>query len=305
LWFLLDTGRDNWAAIRTADLSPAWRPLLVASVITVATYLYLVRVWVRSLRWWHQRIDYVPALHVWFVSNLARFIPGMVWQFAGMAAMVQRHGVSPVAATAAVLLQQVTVLVTGVALTALAAPALLGRWTDALPAAAPAALAVLGLVVVIVAVRRVGPGLARLLRVNVTWPSPPRRALAGFVVSLGFPWLAYGVAFWLFGRAVLGAAAPDVVLASTAYVGSYVAGLIAVFAPAGLVVREAALVAALTPAVGGGPALALAVGSRLWLVGLELLTAVGVIVVYHAAGPGRPVPARPGGSVPTRDDRPD
>jgi hypothetical protein len=67
-------------------------------------------------------------------------------------------------------------------------------------------------------------------------------------------------------------------LAAGTFVGSYVAGLVAVFAPGGIIVREAALVAVLSPAIGGETALLLAVASRLWLVALELVTALVVLL---------------------------
>jgi hypothetical protein len=52
------------------------------------------------------------------------------------------------------------------------------------------------------------------------------------------------------------------------------------------VVREAALVATLAPTIGGGPALVLALASRLWLLVVELLTALGVVAT-HALRPPR------------------
>ena len=37
------------------------------------------------------------ALRVFFLANLARYVPGGVWQFAGLAAMSAAQGVPPVA----------------------------------------------------------------------------------------------------------------------------------------------------------------------------------------------------------------
>jgi hypothetical protein len=128
--------------------------------------------------------------------------------------------------------------------------------------------------------------VSRALRRTVTWPPMPTGEFVGYVAGLCLPWVTYGVAFWLFGRGLLGAQAPVFTLAVGAFVASYVAGLIVVFAPSGLVVREAALVAALAPTIGGGAALVLAVASRLWLLVVELLTALGVLAV-HALGPRR------------------
>lgn len=296
LWFLADTASDNWQAIVSADFTLAWGPLALASVLTGATYVYVVSFWAFSLRWWGQRIEYLPALRIWFVTNLARFIPGMVWQLAGLVAMVRPHGVSGVAASAAVLLQQVVIVATGLGLAVATAPAMLGPWGQGIPAGAGPALAALGLVVVVVLLPRVLPHanrlLARLTKGEGHWPAPSPTAFAAYVVGLGLLWVSYGVSFWLFARAVLPHGAPPLLPAAAAFVASYVVGLLAVFAPAGLVVREAAMVAALSPLVGGGRAFALAVGSRIWLVAVELVTALCVVtlnrLIGHRRGGGEP-----------------
>ena len=123
---------------------------------------------------------------------------------------------------------------------------------------------------------------ARLGRSELTWPDPPKLEFAVYVLALVVPWVVYGIAFYLFAGSMFG---PEVqvtiVTATAAFVGSYVAGLIAVFAPGGLVVREAALVLALTGAVGAERALFLSVGSRLWLVAVELLTALAVLAWHR------------------------
>ena len=287
IWFLVHAGRENWNAILATQFTLAAGPLLLASALTAGTYIFLVRIWVHSLEWWGQRLNLLTALRIWFVTNLARFIPGMVWQFVGIAAMVQAHGVSPVAATAAILLQQVVLLATGLGLVAAAAPALLGTWIIGLPPAAVPALAAGGVLAVIVLLPRslalVGRLLARASGTGVALPAPPPLVFARYVASLAVPWPVYGVAFWLFGRGLFGDGAPGVVAAATVFVGAYVAGLLVVFAPSGLVVREAAIVAGLSPLIGGGRALTLALGSRLWLVALEVATALGVLLVHRLA----------------------
>jgi hypothetical protein len=303
VWFLADTARDNWHAIVSADVRIAWGPLALASLLTAATYAYVVSFWTFSLRWWGQRLAYWPALRIWFVTNLARFIPGMVWQLAGLAAMVRPYGVSSVAATAAVLLQQVVILATGLGLAVATAPAMLGPWGQGIPAGAGPALAAVGLAVVVLMLPKALPYanrlLARLTNGEGHWPAPSPGAFAAYVIGLGLLWLSYGVSFWLFARAVLPHGAPKLVPAATAFVASYVLGVIAVFAPAGLVVREAALVAALSPLVGGGRAFALAVGARIWLVAVELGTALCVLTLSRFTRPGGERDQRRAGDDPT------
>ncbi len=284
VWFLVRTARGSWGTLALADLTPTWTPILLGSVLTAATYLYLVFVWVASLRWWGQQLGYLHAARIMFLTNLARFIPGMVWQLAGVAAMAHARAVSPLAATGGALLLQVVLLVTGLAVAAAWAPALLGHWVVVAPPGGLLGLTLMSMVIVVLALPPAIPFFSRLagrvLRRPMEWPAPPRRAFAWYVVGLCLPWVTYGISFWLFGRGLLGEQAPGFSLAVGAFVASYVAGLIVVFAPSGLVVREAALVATLTPAVGGGAALVLALGSRLWLLIVELATALGVITVH-------------------------
>lgn len=285
-WFLLRTAAASWGTIALSDLRPQWAPIIAASVLTAATYLFLVFLWVVSLRWWQERFPYLEAARVWFVSNLARFIPGMVWQLVGVAAMAHAQEISPVAATAGVLLQQVVLVVTGLMVTAAWAPALLSGWAArAIPPESMLALTGLGVVLLVLVLPRamplVGKAVTRVLRRAVSWPALPTGEFALYVAGLCVPWVAYGIAFWLFGRGILGSQAPGFALAVGGFVASYVVGLIVVFAPSGLVVREAALVAALAPAIGGGAALVLAITSRLWLLLLELATALGVVAVHR------------------------
>jgi hypothetical protein len=286
-WFLADTVREHWGTVARADIVPAAGPLLLASAITVGTYLGLVGAWTVCMRWWDARLPYRDAVRVWFFTNLARFVPGGVWQFAGLTAMAVALGVSPLAASGAVILQQVVLLGTGIALALALMPALFGSWAASLPEWAPLPIAVLAVGIVILVLPRILPwtgGLAeRLVRRRVPWPRPPAGEWALYVTGLVVPWLAYGLAFWLFGRAFLGDAAPGFMLAFGAYTSSYVAGIILVFAPGGIVVRETALVAALGPHIGAENALLLAFGARLWQIGLEIVTALGVALFVRGS----------------------
>jgi hypothetical protein len=290
-WFLVVTTRNAWPRLAALDVAPGGigiLPLLLASLLTAATYFFLIGTWVWSLRWWDQHVAYRDAVSMWFLTNLARFIPGTIWQFAGLGAMAVARGVSAVAATGAVLLQQVVLLATGLLLTVAMAPNLLGPWTAGLSRLALLAIAAAGAVVFVWAFPRlaalVRPLIARLTKREFTWPRPPTGALAAYVAGLIGPWIAYGIAFWLFGRSVLGSSGPGLGLSMAGYTASYVAGIIAILAPGGIVVREAALVAALGPTIGNDAALLLAVGSRVWLTAVEVITATVALLAVRRHG---------------------
>lgn len=288
-WYLVHTAQVHRAEL--ADIPVRLDPvqLLAASGVTVATWFLLVRTWADSLRWWNQSLPLPSAVRIWFLTNLSRFVPGGIWQFAHLSAEAVGARISPVAAAGAVLFQQLVLLGTGLALTAALAPSLPGLLPAGLSPAAALAVASLGVAAVIILLPVAAPALervtSRLLRREIAWPVAGRGVLTRYVATLVVPWVAYGVAFWLFGRSLLGPSAPGVVLAIASFVGSYVAGIIAVFAPGGIGVREAALVALLSPMTGPAEALLLAVASRLWLVALEVATALGVLAWQRRANP--------------------
>jgi hypothetical protein len=288
-WFLVHTALVNRAALAAVPFQFAAGPFAAASVLTIGTYVFLVWAWAGSLRWWGQSLALRDAVRIWFITNLTRFVPGIVWQFAHVGTEALAARISPVAATGAMVFQQLVLLATGVAVAGSLTPMLPGQGAGAIAPAMAITLASLGVMAVIILLPVVTPRLerwtSRLLGREIPWPAPTRGELSRYTAVLVLPWLAYGVAFWLFGRAVLGeSAAPGLMPAAAAYIGSYVAGIIAVFAPGGLGIREAALVALLSPAIGAPAALFLAIAARLWLVGLELATALAVLLWQRRPG---------------------
>jgi hypothetical protein len=296
-WFLVAQARDHWSELSRYHLAPDVAPLVLASLVTVLMWFLLIALWVWTLKWWTppQRLAMGPAVRIWFLTNLARYIPGSVWQFAGLAALVAREGVSAIAATGGALLQRVALTATGAGLTLILMPRLIRSWGVGLGTGLTwglvLSLAAFGLLLVPATGRTVRRIVIRVAGRDIPWPEPPPRELAVYVSATALPWIVYGVAFWWFGRALLGDAAPSLGLAVGTYTASYVAGLIAIFAPGGIVVREAALVAVLGPAIGHDAALLLAVGSRFWLVALELVTAL--VVLAWPRKPRVPSPSTP------------
>jgi uncharacterized membrane protein YbhN (UPF0104 family) len=285
-YYLIRLAVPYWPAIQARRF--AWNviPLVAGSILVWANLALLLAAWTVSLRWCAQRIRYVDAARVWFTANLARFLPGAVWQFASLAVMSSRYGLSTVAATATVLLEQVVLLFTGLLVLAVLTPSVLHAtwWQAALVVAA-----ILGAVAL--ALPRPGGRLGRWIEIRVPavrllWTQLTPARLAAFTLMLVLPWLVYGAAFRLLALGLLGQAPGSWSDYIAAFTGSYVAGIIAVFAPAGLLVREAALVKALmTIGVGGADAVILAVASRVWLTMLEVAAGAVVMALPGALPP--------------------
>lgn len=233
----------------------------------------------------------LDSMRIVFSANLGRYLPGRIWQVAGLAILARRQGVPPAVSVTAAVLGQVFALA---AVAALAAPALVGLgggWGTAGVAALGTAV-VLALVLTIPGVLRTGVHLAFRLAREPTDRVPPfgplfaLRWMAVYLIS----WIVYGAAFIMLVRG-LGIQAGGVALASS-FSAAYLMGYVAVFAPAGIGVREGFLVAFLDSHIGPA-ALGVALIARVWITLAELGSAAP-FALWEVARTGREgAPARP------------
>ncbi|HEX5724565.1 MAG TPA: lysylphosphatidylglycerol synthase domain-containing protein [Longimicrobiaceae bacterium] len=270
-WYLFDSVADNWGALRRYR----WEvdPLLLAASVGahVGVLAFGVWIWERVLRRFeHPPVRLGTLLRIWFLSNLARYVPGKIFQFVAVAQLSRAAGLS-----GAVLL---TSMLVQTALSLLAA-AVLAAWT--LGAGFFPALSFLwiGLAATAFAVVLVHPDLLNavlgllprlfkreVIRWNGGWAEGV--GLLGLAVV---NWVMYGGAYYLFLRSL--AEVPAQLLPQLAGVNalSFLAGYVAFVTPGGLGVREVTMKALLDPYVPGGVAAVLAVASRLWTVAAELI----------------------------------
>ena len=263
----------RWQGL-TVKLSPL--PLAVACVPLVFSCLAQGVAWTLLIeRMAHQRVRRGPALAVYLASQLARYTPGKIGLPIVRMQGAERIGAARSLVGVSVLVEMLswtaTGAVVGFALLAMAAPSaglggLLGKL--AMPAFAASALGVLLL----------------LLVDRSTYPAKVRALVApegaGPVVPLSLPliqvgyWVLVAAHGYLMSRA-LGATESAAVTAMGFYVVSQVAGFVVLAAPAGLGVREAVIVAGLSPSVGTGAAVAAAIISRAASLAAEVLVWAG------------------------------
>jgi len=268
-WFVGGALRHQWASFQSADLevviAPGW--LLVSGGLAVLTFGVLIQSWRVTLLGWNERLRGRELAEVWFLANLGRYLPGKVWSIAGMIVLATRKGVAAWAASAAAVVIQALGLATAIAVAAATLPRAASGWS----LVGAALLAGAGAMVFTSA--RLIDWIARKLPRLAGLRPLPLRALAGAVGFSVLGWIGYGASLWAlsFGLGIPGPLAFGV--ATGGFALAYTAGLLALFAPGGIVVREGVLVAVLAPHLGAGPALALSLGSRVVLTVAELLAA--------------------------------
>jgi uncharacterized membrane protein YbhN (UPF0104 family) len=264
------------------SVQPRWGLVAIASLIVLLTYALLIESWRRVLAEMGGRLSPLRAAYIWLVSNLARYVPGSLWQLGAMGVMTQRQGVALSISTGSAVVLTIVNVLTGLAvfaLTSARAPELGGKgiWFVALGTVA------------LLSAPFVLPRLGRLARSitgrEIVMPKVGPRPLIIAALSTTIAWAAYGVAFWFLASAILPDAPRSIVSCIAVYTGSYLLGLLAVAPPAGLGVADGALVllaqqfGVATVAEAG----VLAIFVRLWRTVLEVLPGLIALAVGAAA----------------------
>jgi hypothetical protein len=304
-WRLYAALAEELARLTWSDVT-RWRPALP---LLAASFLLLVAVYVAHALLWRRIVRDLQlgdlalrdTIRVYFTASLGRYVPGKVWQLAGMAVLAGRAGLPPIAATAAAVLGQIAFLATGMLFLALTLPG----WREHLdPRFGP-------VVGVIVAVLVLGSAVLWLIAATPAGHSARERVLgrvgaraaeklrSAFVLadritsrsagvwSLAYflTWVGLGLAFYVFVRAFVPAAADSPRYLAGTIAASYLLGYV-VPLPAGIGAREGVMIVLLQRVVpDAGAALVISVLSRVWFTAAELLPLA--VVPALPAGPAQ------------------
>ena len=279
LYFILKTVLNNWAEVRSYswDLNPLF--LSLSFMVFLGGYIFLAWIWGRVLYYAGHPVSFGVAWDIYFVGNLARYIPGKVWTVALTAYMAERYGVPAVTAgTASVFAQAYSVISSLVIFTLFFifnGTLLHGislKWT------AP--------IFVLVLLIFLAPGnleralnflLARLGRKQSSMGLDTTGAIK--ITLLYFlSWLVFGAAFWFFVMAITHDRSLQPFFLTGVFVVSNVTGFLAVFTPGGLGVREGVMGLLLAGYVPAGVGILVAFLLRLVTTMVELCCVAFVLI---------------------------
>jgi glycosyltransferase 2 family protein len=293
-WGMYRVLAPELARLTWADLA-RWRPELVP---LTASFTLLVGVYIAHALLWRRimsdlqiaRPTVRATLRVYFLASLGRYLPGKVWQLAGLAVLAGRAGMPAGSAAAAAVLGQFGFLTTGLLFLGITLP----EWPAALDVDAPVTLplvigaallitggAVLWLLVATPAGHGFRERVAAALgerggtRVRSAFSLADRvrpRDAALWAMGYAATWLGLGAAFVLFAGAFHPAAmeAPRYIGGTVA--AAYLIGYLFVIVPAGIGVREGAMLILLQQAMPqAGAAIVISVLSRVWFTAAEVV----------------------------------
>lgn len=284
----------QWGKLDSQTITVNW-PWVGAAALGLALFLVLsAEGWRRLVVGLGETLTFKDAFRILFYSNLGKYLPGGVWNMVGRVALAQRVGVPPLK-TSATLLMEVACQVTAAILVALLTfPAFAGRGLMAHPLLLGAAA-----IAVIIGMHPRVLNWVLATGERITKRQLPRfpfsyRFILGMLAYYTFNWLILGASFAALGQALL--TTPLTPGQLGLLVGSFAVawnvGVFAFFFPAGLGVREVALITLLTSAFPPAWPAVLALIARVWILAGEAL-AFGVAMLLKPPAAAEPAAVQP------------
>lgn len=113
LGFLVFSILSNLEAVQTFSWNLKFSNLLLTFLFAIPIYFINVLSWHLTLRSLNVSIRYIDSLQIWVFSNLSRFIPGFIWQYASRIYLAKKKGISPVLSSASLIIEAIFTLFVG------------------------------------------------------------------------------------------------------------------------------------------------------------------------------------------------
>jgi uncharacterized membrane protein YbhN (UPF0104 family) len=218
--------------------------VLLAFALSIAGLFFNLMVWREILADLGSPLSVTEAWRIYFIGNLSKYVPGSIWPVLVQAELGADHGIPRSRSAVSVLLSYTVMTCSGAVVAAIT-----------LPFATAGSVAqyfwILFLIPVGIAVLS-PPVLNRLLRLVLRASRQPvlgqgvsYRGLARTMAWALSAWATNGLMIYVLMRQLAGDRQGTLLVSVGAYSLSWVVGFLAVFAPAGLGVREAVMIATL------------------------------------------------------------
>lgn len=250
LWGFGHSGNE----VREALAMTSWSALALALLLVVLGLTVTAVLWRHILGAYGHRLPLPQAMAIFFIGQLGKYVPGSVWSIGAQARMAAGHGVPARTTVSASLVFLMVHVATG-----LLAAASLGACLELSAEYRRLIIiggAVTGAVLLVPEVARRFAARTGGRAGHFAWRVGD---LLGTLAAMGAVWACYGSALTL---VLPQPSVPDLVPVTVAFALGYVAGVAVPFAPAGLGAREGMVLLILVPALGVGPAGAVAVLGR-------------------------------------------
>ena len=234
--------QENWPIVREQIAAIDWWRFAVASLMFGSFLLFFrAMAWRRILKAFGYRLPYAPAARIWATSEMARYLPGAIWQVVGRVYLSKPYGVPATVITTSQILEVCLFLFAN---TLIAGSCLLYFGAKMAPQARPWLITALVLVPTLgfLLHPRIFYGIANYVLARLNKPPIAKRLRGGRLVEL-LMWMILGLvwqslAVYLITDPVLRLKLAWWWVVAGAYCLAWCAGFLAFWAPGGIGVRE-------------------------------------------------------------------
>jgi len=271
---------ENWTQLKAASFTFRFFPFLLSTFLFALSYFIQVWAWYLITLGLGIALPLRETVGTWFYSQLGKYVPGKIWLFLSRLYFYGSKGKSKGTVTVAVYLETAT-FVMAAGLIFLVSLFDLRREIPSLHPwiSLPGVLCLLILAFLFIHPRVLQATLNRCLAFLKREPIFISISYGETLWILGISvlsWVVGGIGFYLFVDSVF-AVQPDYVLIVTGALAiSSTLGLVALFAPSGLGIREGVLVYLLSAIMPSAVAVVVSVLTRLWMTFIEI-GLVGVV----------------------------
>jgi uncharacterized membrane protein YbhN (UPF0104 family) len=277
---------DNWSQVK--DTQFTFRPFPLLSSTLIFVFSYFIQIWAWYLITLKLKIALSPSetLKSWFYSQLGKYLPGKVWLLLSRFYFYESRGKSKKSISVALYFEIVTIIAAA-GLIFLAALIfhreiwLFYSWRQS-------GWLVLLLLLGFVSLHpRVLQKILNWILVQFKWEPISLSISYSNILWILFvcivSWVVGGVGFYLFVDSVYPVAPQYILFLTGALAISSTLGLIAIFAPSGLGVREGALVYLFSSIMPTPVAVIISILTRIWMTLIEigLIGMVYLISQFH------------------------
>jgi uncharacterized membrane protein YbhN (UPF0104 family) len=265
--------------------------------------LFLIHYLIQAVGWHYilralgQPAPLKACMRMWYMSMIARWMPGRIWYSATRLYMAREAGISVVAVTFAIVLELIYILIGGIIATVMFAGSMLKGILAS--SGGQSTFIILSVVILGCAALALRPStlvwmcrfsffrkavqkLAGETLTDENMPSMSTGRSLSLLLYYTIFWIYSGVMFGVIAHAFIPHMTQAIWLASIpAFAGSWLVGFFAIITPAGLGVREGAMWFMLKPVMPQSEAIVLALASRLMMFAAEILSVAIMSVVLR------------------------
>ncbi len=274
---------NNWNQVKDASFTFEVFPLILSTLIFALSYL--IQIWAWYLITLRLEIAISPSetLESWFYSQLGKYLPGKIWLLLSRFYFYESKGKSKKNISVALYFEMVTMIAAAglIFLAALILYREIGLFNSWNHSGWLVLLSLLGFVSLHPRVLQkiLNWILVRFKRETISLTISYSNILWILFICI-VSWVVGGIGFYLFIGAVYPVAPQYILFLTGALAISSTLGLIAIFAPSGLGVREGALVYLLSLMMATPIAVIISVLTRIWMTLVEI-GLIGMVYLFR------------------------